>query len=177
MEQNRGILFLADPLREKAAPQTQMKYANLMTLVFDENERYLSLAQAALWRIRQKSEWVCVAAEGKAACIALALAAQLPVDRLALADSDVFSGRRRGVPREIARLEAYARRNFSLVVSEILLIGAREAEARRMLHAWNRDKVCVVAGDALDWKKQWTLLTAPWDVLSQKNLLIPRNCV
>lgn len=128
----RGILLLADPLRRGSRfSQMQMQCT---TLVFDESERYLSQAQAALHRARKEWEWICVAASGAAVGIAFALAAQLPVDRLALWLDDTPQLR----PRQILRLDAYARRNLALVVSEILLIEAREDAARRLARGLGR---------------------------------------
>ena len=171
MDHARGILFLADPLNADGTPHKQIRSTNRMTLIFDENGRYLSLAQAALWRLRQKHEWVCVAAEGRAAGIGVALAAQLPVDRLALAGSGLFNRERMRLPRELARLEIYAKRNLALVVSEILLAGVKEGEARGFLRGRSRGKLCVLEADI--WEKCQNLLTAPWAELSRNNLLIP----
>lgn len=172
MDQSRGILFLADPLSAQSAAQRKSEYTNSMTLIFDENGRYLSHAQTALWRMRQRFGWVCVAAEGEAACIAVALAAQLPVDRLALTDSMLFMPRQRGTNRELSRLRAYARRNLSLVVSEILLFACREAEAKGFLRGRARERICVLEGDA-----DPGLLAAPWEQACRNNLLIPSECV
>ena len=164
MDQARGILFLADPMNAEAAIQKQNKATNSITLIFDENGRYLSLAQTALWRLRQRFEWVCVAAEGRATCIAIALAAQLPVDRLALAGSGLFARRRGRQPRELMRLEGYARRNLALVVSEILLIGAEDAEVRGFIRGRSRGRICILEGKG--WEDCRDFLTAAWDRLS-----------
>jgi len=171
MDRSRGILFLSGPLNGVSATQKLNRNTNSMTLIFDENGRYLSLAQEALWRVRQRYEWVCVAAEGSYACVAVALAAQLPVDRLALTGSELFLSRKDGLPREIARLESYARRNLSLVVSEILLIGAQDAEVRGFLWGRNRGRLCALDGN--DRKDRQVLLTANWDQVCRNNLLIP----
>lgn len=177
MEQNRGILFLADPMKAESAAQTKREYTNSMTLIFDENGRYLSLAQAALWRMRQKYSWVCVAAEGSAASIAAALAAQLPVDRLALAESGLFLPAREKLPRELARLHAYAHRNLSLVVSEILLIGAQEAEVRGFVKSCVHARICALETKKIPWKSCQNILAEPWERVVQNNLRIPWKCV
>lgn len=149
----RGVLLLADPLR-RGSRFSQMKM-QCTTLVFDENERYLSQAQLALHRARKEREWICVAASGAAVGIALALAAQLPVDRLALWMDDTPQLR----PRQILRIDAYARRNLALVVSEILLIDAREDAARRLARGLGRSCGirCMDSGGI-----SAAELTAPW---------------
>lgn len=177
MDRTRGILFLADPLKTDSALQRQNQITNSMTLIFDENGRYLSLAQTALWRLRQRCGWICVAAEGDAACIAVALAAQLPVERLALVEGSLFLPRRRDMPRELTRLQAYARRNLSLVISEILLIGAQEAETRGFLRGHARGPVCVLEGVENSREDCQNILAAPWDEVCRNNLLIPWKCV
>lgn len=171
MNQARGILFLADPMNADSAIQKKSQSTNSMTLIFDENGRYLSLAQTALWRIRRRFEWVCVAAEGRAACIGIALAAQLPVDRLVLAGSSLFAPGRARLSRELARLEGYARRNLALVISELLLIGAEAGEVRGFARGRSRGRLCVLEGDAGGWDP--ALLTASWERLCRNNLLIP----
>lgn len=163
MDQGRGILFLSDPLNAGDAMQKQIRSTNSMTLIFDENGRYLALAQEALWRLRQKFEWICVAAEGRAACIAIALAAQLPVDRIALAVSGLFGQRQPDLPRELLRLEGFARRNLSLVISEILLVGAPESEERGFQRGRNCGKLCVLEEN--NWANCQNLLTTPWEQL------------
>lgn len=174
MEQTRGILFLADPLRAQSAAQMENRITNSMTLIFDENGHYLSLAQTALWKMCRRYSWVCVAAEGKAGCVGVALAAQLMVDRLVLIQSSLFMPRQRGMPRELARLEAYARRNLSLAVSEILLIDCCENEARGFLRGRGRGRMCALESKG---KVDQNLLTAPWEQASRNNLLIPSECV
>ena len=53
MEETRGVLFLADPLRAVALPQRQLKNP-CSALIFDENERLLPQAQEALWEMRRR---------------------------------------------------------------------------------------------------------------------------
>ena len=167
MDQSRGILYLADPLNAGTAIQKKNQAANSITLIFNENGHYLSLGQTALWRLRQRFEWICVSAEGSAACIAIALAAQLPVDRLVLTGSSLFVRRKIRMPRELVRLEGFARRNLALVVSEILLVGEEKAEIRGFTRGRNHGKLCILAEGDRD------LLTAPWETLSRNSLLIP----
>ncbi len=171
MQQNCGILFLADPLRGVA--HTYWRDSPLVsTLIFHENERYLSQAQAALWELRKRCGWVCVAAAGSSASIAVALGAQLPVDRLALMGSCLFDVKKQELPRQLARLRRFARHNLSLVVSEIVLIGASASEISGFVPSLHRRLLC-----ALDSLSDPLELAAPWDALNEKNLLNPGKCV
>lgn len=171
MEQNRAVLFLTDPLH---GPRHFQDRGDLpvSTLIFHENERYLSQAQHALWELRNRSPWVCVAAAGAAASIGVALAAQLPVDRLALADSQIFAPMEERLPRQLARLRRFARRNLSLVVAEIVLTRVEPAEIAGFLPNLHRRRLCV-----LDAPGSFAGLTAPWAALNEKNLLNPPKCV
>lgn len=168
MNQTRGILCLND-----APFRAAQKYTNLaQRLIFMENEPLLSQAQTALWQLRRCCEWVCVAAEGGEALAALALAAQLPVDRLALKGAWLNRPQR---SRETARLRRYALRNLPLVISDVLLIGAPEEEIKTILRGRRHGGLCAL--EAQDWSQCAQLLTAPWDCATENNLLIPMKCV
>ena len=168
MRQNPGILFLSDGLGGSGSLPGKAD-TNAITLVFNENERYLYQAQQALWELRKSCSWICISARGDGALVALALAAQLPVDRLALSDFSVFSSRR--LPAELARLRSYVRRNLALVVSQLLLSGVEMGEVRRLARCLGSREICLL--DKLDPEE----FTAPWDRLGEKNLLIPGKCV
>lgn len=167
MNERRGILHLAEPLESRPV-RLQEEQNCKITLIFDENERYLSQAQHALWELRKKCPWICVSARGSAAFIALSLAAQLPVDRLALAD---FSFAEACRSRELARLKVFARRNLSLVASEIALCGIGEEDLRKLMRGLGRYKLCLLE----NWEQN--MLLAPWERLCENNLLIPGKCV
>ena len=147
-----------------------MHISNAETLVFDENGRCLSRAQEALWKLRRQCGWVCIAAEGAAAYIALSLAAQLPVDRLALQGG--WISRSEKLPRELNRLRAFARRNMALVTAQLLLYDPAETELKRMLRGMPHAQVCVLREAARP-----EALLAPWVDLCKNNLLIPGKCV
>lgn len=168
MRKNRGILYLTDPLGGDKRLHAGREI-NAITLVFDENERYLSQAQQALWELGKSCDWVCISARGNAAPIALSLAAQLPVDRLALSSFSLFGAQR--LPREFARIRRFARRNLALVASQLLLSGVTQREARRLTRGLGSREVCML--------ESWNCddLTAPWNQLCEKNLLIPGKCV
>ena len=170
MQQNQGILYIPDPQGRTKLPSPG-GHTKEITLVFNENERYLYQAQAALWELRKKCSWVCVCAEGASSAAAIALAAQLPVDRLALAAPDLFPPAPHGISRQASRLRAFARRNLALVVSQILLADADDSHLRGLQIASGRQDICAV--DRLERE----MLTAPWPQLLEKNLLNPWKCV
>lgn len=155
------ILYLADPL--KAESNIRMNHGR--TLVFDENGRYLSQAQGELWKLRQESGWICVAAGGAAAYIALALAAQLPVDRIALIGG--WLHRRENLGRSLNRIRAYARRNLSLVVAEVLTFDATADELRFLCRELRHAPICAAEGD-LDAR----LCLESWNAPAENNLPI-----
>lgn len=163
MQKERGVLLLPDP-----TGGAQMQTYPIQGLVFHENESLLSQAQTALWNLRRAHSWVCVAAQGEAACIALALAAQLPVERVALLGKAGEGARR---SRELRRLRAYARRNLALLTSEILLVGDAAQQARDFLHGNRHCRMCALP--ALEMEH----LAAPWERLCENNLLIQGKCV
>ncbi len=75
--------------------------------------------------------------------LALALAAQLPVDRVALLGGSPFGAVRTdggaiGRARELARVDAFARRNLALVVAEILLVNVPDDERRKLIRGLGR---------------------------------------
>ena len=164
MDQSRGVLFLSDPLRAGAQGRIikRMQWSaaervaghNLIQIDFPEVERCLLHAQAALWELRRRCGWVCVAAERGCAGVALSLAEQLPVDRVALIGGTPFSPLPEGgTPsrrRELRRLDGFARRNLALMVAELLLIDVPEDEMRRLACGLGRN-VRLRAQDDADW--------------------------
>jgi len=165
MRTDRGILYLQSPLKKTGEntiiPQNQ-------GLVFTENEPLLSQAQAALQRGRQEHGWLCVCAQGHAAHVALALAAQLPVDRLALLSPVQAAS---GMNRELLRLRGYARRNLALITAEILLWDADAALIRALMRLSRHSRLCLLKRFSPE------LLTLPWEALMENNLLIQGKCV
>ncbi len=141
-------------------------------LEFREDERCLPQAQAALWELRRRCGWICVVAEGAGAGVALALAAQLPVDRVALIGETPLAplaGHSRGSARarELIRVNAFARRNLALVIAEILLVGADEAQRRRLIRGLGR-------ADGVRWMDGGARLrdcVEPWGI-TENNLRI-----
>ena len=162
MDQSRGVLFLSDPLRadlrerniERMLRSADDVGRRLLSVAFPEAEKCLPHAQAALWELKQRCGWVCVAAARGCAGVALSLAEQLPVDRVALIGGTPFSplpeGGTAARRRELKRLDAFARRNLALLVAELLLVDVPEEETRRMACGLGRN-VRLRAQDDADW--------------------------
>ena len=164
MDQSRGVLLLRDPLRTGAQGRIieRMKRSaserdagrNLFQIDFLDGERCLPHAQAALWELRRRCGWVCVAAERGCAGVALSLAEQLPVDRLALLGGTPFSALPEGGTavrrRELRRMDAFARRNLALLVAELMLVDVPEDEMRRLVRGLGRGGT-VRAQRSADW--------------------------
>ena len=120
-----GILSLADPITGEVCADAP----NAMEILrFRAGAPLFEQAQEAYQRSRADCQRLCVAAQGGACGVAVSLAAQLPVELLALRGGNIF-GRATGV-REIDRLNAFARRNLALIASEILLMQPSNAEER-----------------------------------------------
>ena len=144
MDQSRGVLFLSDPLRadlrerniERMLRSADDVGRRLLSVAFPEAEKCLPHAQAALWELKQRCGWVCVAAARGCAGVALSLAEQLPVDRVALIGGTPFAplpeGGSAARRRELKRLDGFARRNLALLVAELLLVDVPEEETRRL---------------------------------------------
>ena len=120
--QSWGILALCDPVTGEVP-----LIGAAETVRFAAGDP-LAQAQSAYQRVRESRDRVCVAATGGACGIAAALAAQLPVELLALRKGNVFA-RRTGV-RAVDPINAFARRNLALISAEIVLAEPSEAEEK-----------------------------------------------
>ena len=169
MEEIRGVLYLTDA--GAGAPAMCDGRWEAVSLAPEEDAHWLTQAQEALWELRRRCGWICVAADRTGAGTAAALAAQLPVERIALTGSCLFDRSGPRLQGQAARLERFARRNLALVISEVLLIGASDREIRGFMSLLGRRRVCAL--DAL----QKNFLTASWVEINENNLLIPGKCV
>lgn len=80
--------------------------------------------QNALQAVRARCDVCAILARGTGCAAALALAEQLPVDRLVLYEPCLSVPRGTGaLSRQARRIAAYARRNVSLCVADTLVIG------------------------------------------------------
>ncbi|MBQ3574222.1 MAG: hypothetical protein IJA26_01005 [Clostridia bacterium] len=126
-----SVLYLCDPMDAENSRQ-KMKYTNAEALIFDENERWLPKAQRAF----AQGKYFVVGAEGYACAIALALAALLPVETLALGNCRLFDRQAyKGAPTQMKRIAAFARRNLPLVTAHICFSDTDEMEMRRIQSA------------------------------------------
>lgn len=86
--------------------------------------------QIALQQARRGKAVSGVVALGSGCCGALALAEQLPVDRLVLIAPSLFPGRESGPA--LRRIAAFARRNLCLCASEVLAVKGEERPERAL---------------------------------------------
>jgi len=131
----------------------------------DHPPLFLSHAQLRFSRLRRRCEWVCVLAEGDCAAYALILAAQFCVDRLILT-GDILPARH--PDRHTRRLNAFARRNLSLITAEIIAADVGEKSLRRLSSGLG---ICcgglIHLPDAAElWQSCETFLTQPFEALS-----------
>lgn len=83
--------------------------------------------QRSFYDVQKRAQRSCIAADGQMWAAALALAAQLSVDRVVLIRSpknEEISDRCKR--RQLERLRAYARRNLFFCVCDVLVIGTGE---------------------------------------------------
>lgn len=109
--------------------------AGLTGYPFDWNgtKRPFEALQDLLQQARGPSGTACVLARGRGCGAALALAEQLPVERLALIEPEASLIPRLRLLDPVERLNAFARRNLSLCVSDALVTErARERGAMRL---------------------------------------------
>lgn len=160
----RGLLLLSDPNHPQIQPERCIAEAEKHNIKVQWDETaaiqrppLLSDLQLHLYRLRRQCSWLCVMAEGEAAAHAIILAAQLPVDRLILIGDLPF---RRSSDRRRRRLNAFARRNLSLITAEIVAVGMDD----RLFHRFSAGLGCccgalVRAQDAAElWQKRESFL-------------------
>ena len=100
---------------------------------WDGEERPLPALQGLLQQARRECGAAAILARGRGCGAALALAEQLPVERLALIEPEraLRGGLARRAPLE--RLNAFARRNLSLCVSDALVIEHEDSRGCKRL--------------------------------------------
>ena len=120
-----GCLLIGDLLFEPEALADWAAYLSgqgARTEAFVPGAKDLHTAlQRAYQRVRRDGAVSCVMAAGTGCDCALALATQLPVDRLALINPLEWQGRG-GLARPLGRIRRYARRGAALCVSDVLII-------------------------------------------------------
>ena len=120
MRQNVGCLLIGDGKGDCLAPLEALLRAKGVAAM--RTGGTLAEAQDGLVRVRRQ-DGVCIAAEGEMWAVALSLAAQLQVERIALiAPEDRCRRAADERERQLQRLKAYARRNLFFCISGILLL-------------------------------------------------------
>lgn len=127
-------------------------------------EREMSLhaaLQNALFRVRTQSDCVGIIATDGGMEAALALSAQLPVDKLVLwRRQNRKTWQKNGLKRPMRRIERFARHNRAFCISDVLLIEDEDAVAQKALTRLRRELVNArvtgpvrIAGESV---KLWT---------------------
>ncbi len=134
-----GCLVIDDPLAGEGTLSGLSSYIDasrlrVMPFRWTGGPQVHGALQAALHALRQACPAATViAARGLGCAAALALAAQLPVDRLALIEPRLTQTERREgavstcFERQLRRLCGFARRNLALCVSDVLVVEAPRA--------------------------------------------------
>ena len=117
-----GCLLIGDGIAGWLEPLETLLRARGTRTVRIGGEGLLDAAQEGLRQARGTGG-VCIAAEGEMWAAALALAAQLPVERIVLiAPEDRAISMRDERSRRLQRLKSYTRRNLFFCISSILLL-------------------------------------------------------
>lgn len=168
----RGLLLLSDPhyAQINAGRWPGEKLSPYMHIQREEaaagnQPSLLSALQLKLCRLREDCDWICVMAEGNMLAYALILAAQLQVDRLVLLGDTVF---RRHPDRLQRRINAFARRNLSLITAEIIAVGMEEQSVAKLSAGlgYHCGGLLAVQDTSELWRRRESFLTAPFSTLA-----------
>ena len=128
-----GCLVIDDAMSGTAKPSGHcgLKKTGILVRGFvpKANTNVWEELREAYYQLRRRSEVYTIAARGTGCWLALALAEQLPVNRLMLVSP--ATGLRSVPPalrRSLSGICGYARRNLSLCVSEILVLDSRQED-------------------------------------------------
>lgn len=136
-----GCLLIGETMRMHALCE-RLNENGVETFFAQRGGDLLSSVQEGLYRARRPGG-VCIAAEGEMWAAALALAAQLSVERVALIEpTDRFRSPSNDQERQLVRLKSFVRRNLFFCVSDVLMLegdgepaGRLDALCRRMCNA------------------------------------------
>lgn len=114
-----------------------------------EDRRIHAQLQSAYQKVCANSKERCIIGAGTGSIGALALAAQLPVDRLILMDEAFFyKEEETGKQKQFKRLAGFANRNISFCVTNALLIADNNedslARMLKMAKAMSNSSVCLI---------------------------------
>ena len=128
-----GCLLIGDTLRMNALRQ-RLNNGGAATAVPAPGDNLYRAVQEGFLAARRPGG-ACVAAEGEMWAAALSLAAQLSVDRVVLfTPSDNRKRTRDKTERQIEWMKAYARRNLSFCVCQVLIL--EESASVRLERGW-----------------------------------------
>lgn len=120
-----GCLLIGDTLRMRALRE-RLNERGVETVFAPRQGDLLNAVQEGLYRAR-RSGGACIAAEGELWAAALALSAQLSVERVALIEpTDRFRNPKDDWERQVVRLKGFARRNLFFCVSDVLVLEGGE---------------------------------------------------
>lgn len=151
---NVGCLLIGETMRMRALRE-RLNESGVETFFAQQGADLLSSVQEGLYKARRPGG-VCIAAEGEMWAAALALAAQLSVERVALIEpTDRCRSPRNDWERQIIRLKSFVRRNLFFCVSDVLLLEGDGETARRL------DALCRRMCNARVWRaelsdQRWT---------------------
>lgn len=137
-----GCLLIGETIRMRALRE-RLNACGVETVLAPRGGDLLSDVQEGLYQAR-KTGGACIAAEGEMWAAALALSAQLSVERVALIEpTDRFRNPKDDWEKQIVRLKGFARRNLFFCVSDVLMLegadgwtrGRLDALCRRMYNA------------------------------------------
>lgn len=121
MRQPVGCLLLGDTVRMRTLAE-RLAARNVAAVHAGFGDNLLTAAQEGLYAAR-RSGGACVAADGEFWAAALALSAQLSVERVVLmAPTDRIGNAKDDLEKQIERLKAYACRNLFFCVSDVLVL-------------------------------------------------------
>ena len=127
-----GCILIDDPMSGESVLSGLSFPADIAARPFDwrARQRPLPGLQALLHAVRQEFSAASLLARGVGCALALALAEQLPVERLALIEPRFATIQS---PWRLRRLSAYAARNLALCVSDCLILEAAPTRQGRRI--------------------------------------------
>lgn len=115
-----GCLLIGKTMRMHAL-RDHLNSSGVETVFAERGSDLLSCVQEGLYRARRSG--VGIAAEGEMWAAALALSAQLSVDRIVLIEpTDCFRIPKNEWEKQVVRLKGFARRNLFFCVSDVLVL-------------------------------------------------------
>lgn len=142
-----GCLIIGGMGRGGEAPLTLKHYLNMQGVkchdfIYDGEMPLYAAFENALFRARGLKDSVGIIAIDGGIEAALALSAQLPVDRIVLWRRQNWeTWQKNALKRSMGRIERFARRNRAFCVSDVLLIGDKGARGEKALSRLRRELV------------------------------------